>query len=303
MEKIIVKIRNGFGNKIFNLIIGLYLKKVNGGELYLWIEKSSHENNTDPTIADFFPKLNNYYNVIASKDELSSYYNSEHLKFKCFKVKNIDGFKLNIKEKIILLFDCSFCYKFTYEIFNLLDDEIKNKFSINKKLIAKDILDISKQKYACIHIRYGDKLHLSINMNQFYYLLYTPKFYKYIINKLLKKNINIYIITDDIKIVNKYILNDINTQNIHLLNTNWWDSFYVLANARHCVLSISTFSFLACMINKHLRLAYVVVRPKDIQKYSTSEEIIIYNTPWYKKDNKRFILNYDMDLMKKMSLR
>jgi hypothetical protein len=64
---------------------------------------------------------------------------------------------------------------------------------------------------------------------------------------------------------------------------------------------MSTFSFMATLLNKRLKKVYIVVRP-DYPKLSNKrpEEDIIQHTNWIKFNNKKYILNYDKKLMKTM---
>ena len=133
--------------------------------------------------------------------------------------------------------------------------------------------------------------------------MYTPDYYINMIISLLKKKNNkkIYILTDDIKIVTNFIMKKIKSNNVILLDIPFFESFYILSKARYIVLSISSFSILATLINKKLKTAYYLERPSDISKYAIGEENIIKNNDKIKIiDNKKYILNYNFKLMLKM---
>ena len=55
--KIYYYISAGFGNKIFDIIVALYLKYNYNCEMYAAIKDSRHNKNSDPKIYDIFPKL------------------------------------------------------------------------------------------------------------------------------------------------------------------------------------------------------------------------------------------------------
>ena len=332
MKKIILKLKCGVIDNILKIIIGLYIKQINGGTLYIYLKRSPHENTSEPlktsvvrarhsfsrllqddggllanlhhpeepTIVDLFPKLKKYYTIVNTRDEMAKYYECDHYKFKCSNIKQIEDFKLDIKQKTVVIKDLLSCYKYVYTIYDLLEDEMREIFSINRKIITKKILDITKEKYACVHVKYGENINMSLQNNQYCFLMYTPEFYKHIIKKIVEKKTKVYIITDDVNIVKKYILNDIKSKNIILLDIDWWDSLYIMTHAYCNVLSMNIFSFVGCIINKHLRETYIVTRPKEIKEYEIPEENILYNVPWYKKNNKKYILNYDRSLMEEM---
>ena len=67
-------------------------------------------------------------------------------------------------------------------------------------------------------------------------------------------------------------------------------------------MSLSTFSMFAAFINKNLKKAYIIIRPKDIssQYNDLLEEKVIEDTNWIKFEKKKYILNYDLQLMKEM---
>jgi hypothetical protein len=296
---IIVSTYGGFGNKIFNLIIGLFLQHLNGGKLYTFDNLSNHDKSTDPELYEIFPKLKKYYTFITKNyavkiNKYKKY--TEHF-FSCNDLKSIDDFYLkNGKDVIYLLTTLHVCYRYIYDIF-LHSNKIKNIFKINNNLISKNILNLSNEKYIVIHIRYGDKLNFIVNdSKKFVFLIYTPEYYCDIINKLAIFGYNIYIISDDNFIVEKFILNKIKNKKVTLLDSNWIDSFFLLSNSTYNVLSISTFSFLASLINTKLINAYIVKRPSNLNKFFIHEENIINNTNWFISDNKKYILNYDKKL-------
>lgn len=199
------------------------------------------------------------------------------------------------------------CYKYLFRIYNELPKDFKECFKINENIIDKNIKKkVNDKDFCAIHIRYGDKLKLSIDKEkniQFKFLIYTPKYYIKMINIFLKKNKKVYILADDPIIIKKYILNDfINNKNVELIDTDWINSFYILYKCTFLVMSLSTFSMFAAFINKNLKKAYIIIRPKDIssQYNDLLEEKVIEDTNWIKFEKKKYILNYDLQLMKEM---
>ena len=70
----------------------------------------------------------------------------------------------------------------------------------------------------------------------------------------------------------------------------------IFAISKINVLSISTFSFIATLINPNVKKAYLISRPKDIQKYFIFEEKMINGESWIIIDEPKFILNYFIEI-------
>lgn len=299
--KLIITLNGGFGNKIFNLLIGLYCKYINKFDtLNILIFESYHDNINDPSIFDIFKNVSELCKIIDLNEFLSMKKTAQIIY--CQDIKNIDEFKIIVQNNVdtIYIKKLFLCYTFMYEVIKYLQYINNSIFTINTNVISKEIVNISKTKYGIVHIRYGDKLNITLQKRQFSFIVYTPYYYRKIISKLLKKNINIYIISDDVDIVNKFIFRKITNDRLKILNISLIDSFYLLTKSQYTVLSISTFSFLGTLINNNIKKAYVVQRPNDIQKYKIPEENIISKTNWKKIYNKKYILNYDKNYIKKM---
>lgn len=300
---LIIKSSGGFGNKMFNIIIGLYIAYINGyKDIRTYIRKSYHDKNTDPTIFEIFPDLLNFYKI-TDNNEMDELNKLKNYQLEPKNISSITQLKLNVDADVVFIStSISKLYKFIYEMYHHLPQNMKDAFRINEDLISNDIIEkANDDKYATIHIRYGDKLNISLEKNnQFRFLIYTPLYYRKMIKKLLLNKYKIYIVTDDNDIVNKYIIKKINNPNIQILNISWWESFYLISKSHKNILSTSTFSFLATIINKHNPKAKIVIRPDDIKQWKIPEENIIDKTNWTKINNKKYILNYNRRLIKKM---
>lgn len=131
----------------------------------------------------------------------------------------------------------------------------------------------------------------------------TPSFYKKLIEQILEeKELEVYVLTDDLKITKRFIVDEINNTRIKLFDLNWPETFYLLTQTKYIVGSVSTFTFLASMINKNLIKMYIGGRPKDLLFDDiASEDYLIYKLPYIQIiDDKKYILNYNKKLVKHM---
>ena len=89
-------------------------------------------------------------------------------------------------------------------------------------------------------------------------------------------------------------------KNVHLLNTNWLNSFYLFYKASYIVLSCSTFSMAGAYFNPNAKCYIVLYRDNDIHKpreeFAISPNMIIFNDKKYRK----YILNYNKKLLEEM---
>ena len=296
-------INAGFGNKIYRVIIGLYIKQKNNATFNSYIMKSDHESDDDMKLTDIFPKLNDYINLFNN-------WKSVDTKFPIIDRENIicdnfPNFKLETN-KITFVNKTISCFKFVFDIYHKLDIKYKEALQIDNILIDKKIDKLTNSNYIIIHIRYGDKLDISYNRHnnkrddKYGYLIYTPEYYIKMIKYLQKKNMKIYIISDDNILVNKYIMNKVKNLNVELLDLPFFESFYLLTKASYIVLSISTFSFLGMLINLKLKKAYYLERPTEINDYIMPEEKTLNDKRIIKFTNKKYILNYNGKLMGEM---
>jgi hypothetical protein len=295
-------IRDGFGNKIYRIIIGLYLQQINNKKFNSIVRISKHENKNDFDIFTIFPKLKQHIILFETYEDIDKEIPiNNRIDISCTDDFN---FNINTYDKVPFITRGSKCFKYVFDIFHKLEYKYKKTFIINQNLISKYITEFTKSKYVLIHIRYGDKLNISYKpgkyTNRFTYLMYTPNYYIKMIKYFQNKNKKILIISDDNTIVKKFILNKVNNNNVTLIDSNFLDSFYLLTKATYIVLSVSTFSFLGTLINLNLKKAYYLKRPTEIYKFITPEEAQLNDKRIKIYENKKYILNYYKDLMKTM---
>jgi hypothetical protein len=305
MKYIVVMTHGGFGNKIFDIMIALYVQHVNGGKIYVHNKKTHHDIINDKQIIDIFPNLSSKITIVNDQNEIFNIENKvpekKRTTINCNNINSVDDFVVDKKYEYIWITKKVVCYKYMYDICHILKQNYDDLFEINTNVISENTLDVVKNDYMIIHIRYGDKLEMA-SKGQNGWVVYTPGFYKKMIQKYSKK-IKIYIITDDIEIVKHFILNDVKHCDVELLDIPWWDAFYCIVKSKYTILNISTFSMLGSLLNDNLKKGFIVTRstdPKLLRNNKTPEEDIIPNTKWVIINDDKHILNHNRHLMKKM---
>lgn len=302
---IYLRCSSGFGNKVFDLISAIYLKNKYKIDVYFAIDKSIHDKTDDPFFGNVFPRSQSKIKYIFMK----KYY---HLKETLpIEEQWIDDLN-KLPDKIINNIRFGGLYRFAYTMYSTFDGNDKKIFNVNPKLISQSIqekyIDQMSGNFACVHIRYGDKLCYGLEeFKQTKYTpymlpIYTPEYYIDQINKLLKTDVNeILVMTDSMAIVEKYIMDKFSNipDKIILLDSHYLDSFYLMTKAKYIVLSHSTFSFAAAYFNpiatSYLLKKYVV----DVKKDYIYEDDAI-SPKWIVIDNKNYLLNFNQVLLKKM---
>ena len=344
VKNIYLYMQAGFGNKIFYLIFAIYLynlynKSESQCKITIFFSQSGHETSNDIKIDKIFSKSKSKISFIYPKQYVYNQLNLPSLKtINLFKsLKSLNDLP-NFKElsQHTLLKDDFLIFRYAYEMYKSFSKEDKEIFNIDKKLITDTkVLNITKSnnKYAVIHIRYGDKLNTTkkyIETDKEFrdiFLLYTPQYYIDMIHNIFDEekdkdnNIKIIILSDSFDIVKKFIINnrnnnnnfsDIEMKNIVLLDTNWLNSFYLFYNASYIVMSCSTFSMAGAYFNhnnnhNNKTKSYLLLYRenenekhkylhKPYEEYAISPKWTIFNNKKYKK----YILNYDYKLITEM---
>ena len=305
---ILIQMYTGFGNKLFNCIIGLYLKYKFNYNIYYVNTISAHETNFDPKITDVFIKLRDEFNIISDEegDYIQVLLNYKKNYILTDKLNNLPNYFK--KDKIILI--ATSLYNLVYKMYDTFTPEQKKIFTINEKLLSPDIISYSKTKYATIHIRYGDKLYIGIkkdDSNNFIkFPIYTPEYYYEQIKLIKKLNLPIIILTDSYQVVKHFILekyNLVNDPDIYFPNINFIDAFYLLEYSSYIVMSHSTFSYSAYLLSKdnfknNKRIYTFCTTEEFFTKYKPADLFISKEWTIYK--NKNYILNFNQTKIKEM---
>jgi hypothetical protein len=317
---------NSFGDKVFNLIYGIYLynlynlnnlnklNKLNKEQCKInyIIAKSKHTKKDEKDLDIIFPDSKNKINFI-KYDELTNYnksainkiINSHNIIFNTIK----DFPKYENLPNIIKFNDCFHLTYKMYETFNKSDIDIFQ--NINSNLITDNSINLYKNlDYAILDIRYEkhliyDSKKTDNNIQYDSYLLYTPQYYRDML-RMISNLLFIIIITDSKEIVNDYILNTYSHKNNYVfINTNTIDSFYLYYNAKHIVMCNNTFSMAGTyfnmsnmknMNNNYNTIIYYLLYRNKNSIFSLPEEKAI-SDKWNIISEKQYILNYNLTLI------
>ena len=318
-KQIYIYNNNTFGDKIFNLIYGIYLYNLYKGQCKInyVIENSKHTKIDEHTLDIVFPDSKSKINFI-NYDELTNYnksvinkilrthsntYNTLREFPKYEGLKDINHFN-----------DCFHLTYKMYETFTKPDIDIFQ--NINKNLITDEKIYLYQNTdYAIIDIRYDNKLicnidkEYKIKIQDDKFIIYTPQYYKDMM-RLINGNLFIIIITDSKEYVLEYILRTYyNKNNFVFIDTNYINSFYLYYNAKHIIISNNTFSMAGAYFNmsntnnisdsnkliNNKTIYYLFYRDKH-SKYSLPEEKAI-SDKWNIISEKKYILNYDMNMI------
>ena len=303
---ILIQSWTGFGNKIFDLIIAVYLKNYLNYYIYFADIFSIHSKKLDPLLVNIFPNLSSEILFISENESDYIRYKIKNTKIPNKRIIFNDNIKLKDFNQYFttdrILLKTSFLYSYVFEIWKIFNNKEKLLFNININLINNSIIDISKTKYAAIHIRYGDKLKYALEYkNKFSFPLFTPQYYFDQITLLLKKNYTIVILTDSIKLIKYFLIEKykINNDNLFLLDTNFLDSFYLLMYSSCLIMSHSTFSYSASLLGDFKEKEIILCSSKKYEQDHFTLDYMV-SKDWLLIDNKKYFLNYDDILLKKM---
>src|SRR5690606_7883248 len=142
---IYIKCYKGFGNKVFDLITGMYLynKYSNTVDIHFAVDKSIYDTEEDPFFGKVFPQSLNFFKFM-----FMNQYRRLEDSIKETVIESLEDLP-EIITKNIRFIDM---YKFIYQMYSSLTD--KTVFQINPKLISKKIEELTKTEYGCVHIRY-----------------------------------------------------------------------------------------------------------------------------------------------------
>lgn len=301
MKEILVYEVSGLGNKIFNLIICVYLKQKYNWNISYSVVYNPHDLLSNVNETNIFQKLHKTINFIDWSEGKILKETGEYKKFnKDFVAKDLENIEeyFNFSDKIHL--NCPIFYIHIEKMYLQIND--KSLFEINNNLINNDILEITNNRYCAVNIRYGDKLLLANNYKQdkMFYPIYTPKYYADQIIKARKIGLNVFIFTDSEKIVNEFIIKKYGfdrDNKIFLFNISPLESLYLMIHSKYLIMSHSTFSFCAYLFGNNFDKIIFATFDNN-ESYKIADNII--SDKWTIINNKKYILNFDHVVLKQM---
>ena len=260
-KQIYIHNNNTFGDKVFNLIYGIYLYNLYKGlcKINYIIEISKNTKENEKTLDIVFPESKNKINYI--KYENLSHYNKITLN----KIINNSSKKYNsLKdfpkyENLNDINNFNDCFNLTYKMYQTFTiDDINIFQNINKSLITNQNIYLYQTiDYALIDIRYGNKIMCNKTKDDKCrvlddtFILYTPEYYIDMM-RMINPELLIIIITDSKEIIIEYILRKYyNKNNFVFIDSNDINGFYLYYNAKSIIMNVSTFSMAGSYFNKY----------------------------------------------------
>jgi hypothetical protein len=300
----------GFGNYIYDLILGYYLKKRFQKKVYVVeYSKNLHVKGEIEWLHTIFPNLKMELHFITKEEsqELKRKNRIENMKENDLK-KMEECIKKKIKNYSIRIFTYKY-YPWIYSIFLTFTEDEKNKFSFESSSFYEKYKDMIQEDFTGIHIRYGDKLLYGINKKndrRFSFMsfpIYTPEYYHEQIMKLIKeKNEKIYIFTDSVSVVQQYLYHRFQYEkypNIQIMDIPFLDTFYILLHAKKFIMSHSTFSYAIYLLRKNIEQECILCSIQNIQKKYKSYDCFLF-PKWKIIYGKEYILNLQQKKIKEM---
>ena len=275
----------GFGNKFFILLYLLNYfihAKPKYDKLYIVQTQSHHDKQTkDENFYEIFPNLK---------------------KVKFLKFISWNEFDLIKKStepyKIININIGVDWYNDIY--FLQLRPFIKMYLQINPiyKLINKKY-NIDTKKGIAIHYRLGDKAMININKSKLIYIIMKPEYFIDYCKKMLQEeNGPIYVFSDSMNVA-KYLLQELfDKYSAILIDSNYIETFYLFTKFKRLIISESSISLGAALLNKKGKQIIVPNYYIDVITYKIKKHFLHDKYPnIIKEDNQKYIMQLQ-DLIK-----
>jgi len=231
---ILSTIKWGFGNKLFMLLYLIYYSIINKAEkLYIVQSPSHHDKRTiEENFTEIFPKLKKLKFL-----EFISWKEYDIIKKGSNMYKEIDindGNKWFTDTNLIKLKDVMNIH--SYLTINPMYKNVIKKYKINTN------------KGIAIHYRLGDKIQINLQKTKPMYVIMKPEYYIYHCQKmLLNENGPVYVFSDSINLA-KCLLKEI--PNCIFIDIGYIETFYLLTKIKRLIISDSTLSISAALLNK-----------------------------------------------------
>ena len=272
---IIVQLRGGLGNQLFQYAAGRRLSVKNNTKLFLDITKLSTQSINKHEIFNL-DKFNINAEIIESNLLNEFYSNNLLIKIirKIKKIFNLEKYKRYFEKKmfrydssILNLCDNTFLWggywqseKYFFDIKDIIKNELSLKNEISLK--SRDTMNQIKQNLntVSVHVRRGD--YISDKKTNSFLGTCSLDYYINCIKILLEElvNINLFVFSDDFEWVKTNIRSDLfenpKLLNIYYVNHNNTDTafedMYLMSLCEHNIISNSSFSWWAAWLNNNI---------------------------------------------------
>jgi hypothetical protein len=279
---IISTIKWGFGNKLFMFLYLLNYSIINKAEkLYIVQAPSHHDRRTSEENFDkIFPKFKKLRFL-----EFISWKEYDIIKKGSIPYKEIDindGNKWFTDTNLMQLQNVMNIY--SYLTINPIYKNIITKYKIN---INKGI---------AIHYRLGDKIQINLQKSKPMYVIMKPEYYIYHCQKmLLEKNGPVYVFSDSIDIAKKF-LKDLPDNTIYL-DIGYIETFYLLTKIKRLIISDSTLSIAAALLNKKAKQIVIPNYYIDVTTLKIKTHFLHDEYPNIIKENNQKYIMQKSDLL------
>ena len=231
---ILSNIKWGFGNKFFMLLYLLYYSIINKAEKLYIVQAPSHHDKRTPeeNFTEIFPKLKKLkFLEFISWKEYDNIKKSNN-EYKEINIKN--GHNWFTDTNLIKLQD--FMNIYSCLTINPIYKNVIKKYKINTS------------KGIAIHYRLGDKIQINLTKTKPMYVIMKPEYYIYHCQKmLLEENGPVYVFSDSINLA-KCLLKEL--PNCIFIDIGYIETFYLLTKIKRLIISDSTLSIGAALLNK-----------------------------------------------------
>ncbi len=273
---IVVKIRGGIGNQLFQYAIGRVLSIHLNKKLFFDINYYSNQKKSDTRrffMLDNFNINYDYYDYILPDSVFNL---AKKLKIDTFRTLNfihyIESETINFNELLnsstnqnIYLYGYWQSYLYFKDYLNFIFEELTPKSSLNcssQNLINKII---ESENSTSIHIRRGDYIN-NINASQINGII--PLSYYYSALKIIQEKYNsieIFVFSDDFDWVKNNFKHSDNVTfvNCNISEVDSWQDIVIMSHCKHHILANSTFSWWGSLIScKYFDGDRICIAPK-----------------------------------------
>lgn len=251
-DKLIITLKGGFGNQLFQIVNGISLSKKFNKKLIIDISSFSKLNSYKNTKRNYeLGILNLKYKKIYYLAFFYKFYSKFSNKIIHLKEKNFNFNKILLDNDKSYLIDGYWqSYKYFEKDFSFIFNSLENiKKKINLNSFYKDLL---RSNSVCVHIRRGDYI-TNPNTKQFHGICeidYYEKAISYIYSKI--PDANFYFFSDDINFLKKNYANKKNFKIISNSKFNFIEEFVLMLSCSNFILANSSFSWWAAYLSNNV---------------------------------------------------